>query len=52
MSSRWTRSWPESINTFDALTAKDANLAYQIMIDHGLMRDEGKHKTWDDRFAV
>ncbi|PVV09547.1 MAG: hypothetical protein B6D77_09835 [gamma proteobacterium symbiont of Ctena orbiculata] len=52
MSRRWTRSWPESINTFDALTAKDANLAYQIMIDHGLMRDEGKHKTWDERFAV
>ncbi|MEW8505538.1 MAG: hypothetical protein AB2598_02460 [Candidatus Thiodiazotropha sp.] len=49
---RWTRSWPETINTFETLSARDVSLAYQILIDHKLVRGEGKHKTWDDRAAV
>ncbi|MCG7877926.1 MAG: hypothetical protein JAY75_08040 [Candidatus Thiodiazotropha taylori] len=52
VSRRWTRSWPETINAFEALSAKDVSLAYQILIDHELMRDEGKRKTWDERVAV
>ncbi|MES9954718.1 MAG: hypothetical protein ABW104_17910 [Candidatus Thiodiazotropha sp. 6PLUC2] len=34
---RWTRSWPESINAFEILSAKEVNLAYKILIDHQLM---------------
>lgn len=52
MSRRWTRSWPETVNAFEVLSSKDVSLAYQILIDHELMRDEGKHKTWDERVAV
>ncbi|MET0069658.1 MAG: hypothetical protein ABW096_06425 [Candidatus Thiodiazotropha sp.] len=52
MSRRWTRSWPEAINAFETLTAKDVGLAYQILIDHELMRDDGKRKTWDGKVAV
>ncbi|MES9968978.1 MAG: hypothetical protein ABW092_03030 [Candidatus Thiodiazotropha sp.] len=51
-SKRWTRSWPETINTFDALSAKDVNLAYQILIDLELIRDEGKLKNWESNVAV
>ncbi|MEW8440816.1 MAG: hypothetical protein AB2689_21920 [Candidatus Thiodiazotropha taylori] len=51
-SQRWTRSWPETINTFEALSTKDVSLAYPILLDHKLMRDHGKHKTWEQRVAV
>ena len=51
-SQRWTWSWPESINAFEALSSEDVRTAYQLMIDHKLMPDEGKRKTWDERFAV
>ncbi|MCG7874420.1 MAG: hypothetical protein JAZ11_20265 [Candidatus Thiodiazotropha lotti] len=43
---RWTRSWPESITTFEALSSKDVKLAYKLLIDHHLMSDESKRKTW------
>jgi hypothetical protein len=48
---RWTRSWPESITTFDTLSSEDVRLAYQIIIDHGLMRDERQRKNWVERLA-
>ena len=43
---RWTRSWPESITSFEALSNKDVKLAYKLLIDHHLMSDESKRKTW------
>ncbi|MCG7991207.1 MAG: hypothetical protein JAY99_01785 [Candidatus Thiodiazotropha lotti] len=43
---RWTRSWPESITSFEALSNKDVKLAYKLLIDHQLMSDESKRKTW------
>jgi hypothetical protein len=49
---RWTRSWPESITTFEALSAEDVRMAYQLLIDHKLMRDEGKNKAWAERASV
>jgi hypothetical protein len=49
---RWKRSWPESITAFEILSAKDVRMAYQLLIDHGLMRDEGKNKIWAERCAV
>lgn len=52
ISRRWTRSWPETINTFEVLSAKDVSMAYQILIDHELIRDDRKYKTWDERLAV
>jgi hypothetical protein len=49
---RWTRSWPESITGFEMLSAEDVGLAYQLIIDHQLMRDEGRSVTWVEKFAV
>lgn len=49
---RWTRSWPESITTFEALSAEDVRLGYKLLTDHKLMRDEGKSKTWGERSFV
>ncbi|MBW9257324.1 MAG: hypothetical protein K1562_06830 [Candidatus Thiodiazotropha sp. (ex. Lucinisca nassula)] len=43
---RWTRSWLESITNFEALSNKDVKLAYKLLIDHHLMSDETKRKTW------
>jgi hypothetical protein len=51
-SQRWTHSWPESINTFETLPLEDVRLAYQLIVDHDLVRDEGKSKTWTERSAV
>jgi hypothetical protein len=48
----WTRSWPESVTTFEVLSAKDVRMAYQLIIDHDLLRDEGKSNTWAERSAV
>ncbi|MGD9170686.1 MAG: hypothetical protein PVI97_11595 [Candidatus Thiodiazotropha sp.] len=50
--SRWTRSWPESITGFEMLSAEDIGLAYQLLLDHQLIRDEGKSLNWGERFAV
>jgi hypothetical protein len=49
---RWIRSWPESISTFEALTAKDVKLAYQLLMDHELMRDEGMTETLPVKLLV
>jgi hypothetical protein len=45
-SSRWRRSWPESITAFEVLSPEDVSMAYQIIINHGLMSDEGNRKVW------
>lgn len=49
---RWTRSWPESINTFETLSLEDVRLAYQLITDHDLVRDKGRSNTWAERSAV
>jgi hypothetical protein len=49
---RWTRSWPESITAFEILSTKDVRMAYQLIIDHELIRDEGKSKAWVEQSAV
>jgi hypothetical protein len=49
---RWTRSWPESIATFETLTSEDVRTAYKIIFDHELMRNEGQGKSWTARSAV
>jgi hypothetical protein len=51
-SQRWTRSWPESINTFETLSSEDVKMAYQLIFDHELMSDEGMRKTWAERSAA
>ncbi|MES9852251.1 MAG: hypothetical protein ABW170_10505 [Candidatus Thiodiazotropha sp. L084R] len=51
MPQRWTHSWPESINNFEVLSDKDVSLAYQILIDHKLMRDDVNLSRWDQKFA-
>jgi hypothetical protein len=48
----WTRSWPESINAFEVLSAKEVKMAYQLIIDQQLMSDEGKRKTWTKKSAA
>lgn len=49
---RWTRSWPESICAFEMLSAEDVRMAYKLLIDHKLIRDEGKREIWAERSAV
>jgi hypothetical protein len=49
---RWTRSWPESITTFEMLSSEDVKMAYQLITDHKLMGDEGQIKTWVEKSAV
>jgi hypothetical protein len=48
----WKRSWPESITTFEILSAEDVGMAYQLNSDHKLMRDEGMNTVWTERYAV
>jgi hypothetical protein len=43
---RWVNSWPETITSFESLSAKDVKLAYKLLIDHQLVSDEAKRKTW------
>jgi hypothetical protein len=53
---RWTRSWPESITGFEALSDKDVKLAYKLLIEHHLMSDESKDymdiHLKDDLFSI
>jgi hypothetical protein len=51
-SDRWKRSWPETITTFEVLNTEDVARAYKLVIDLGLMRDEGFSKVWTERSAV
>ncbi len=46
---RWTRSWPESINSFEILSSEDVRMAYKLIIDHEFMRDEGNKKILAER---
>jgi hypothetical protein len=48
----WKRSWPESMSTFETLSAEDVARAYRLVINHGLMLDEGVSKIWTERHAV
>jgi hypothetical protein len=41
---RWTRSWPESINIFEILSAEDVRMAYQLIINRELIHDEVQPK--------
>ncbi|MEJ2619069.1 MAG: hypothetical protein P8163_02160 [Candidatus Thiodiazotropha sp.] len=43
---RWNNSWPESITSFESLSAKDVKLAYKLLIDHQLVSDQTKRETW------
>jgi hypothetical protein len=43
-SGRWIRSWPESIAAFETLSGEDVTMAYQLIIDHEFMRNEGVRK--------
>lgn len=49
---RWTRSWPETISTFETLSSADVKMAYQLLFDHELMHDEGNTNRWAERSAV
>jgi hypothetical protein len=51
-SMRWKSSWPELLTAFDILSAEDVSAAYQVILDHKLMRDEGKREIWSEKCAV
>jgi hypothetical protein len=48
----WTRSWPESISSFEILSAEDVRMAYQLIINHELVQDKGKSRAWVEKSAI